>query len=142
MIWNEDDELPRIPRLDANSDGESDCLCLNLSASVRRLPAGERCRLAEWCTRCVVGPRESTDGAHLDLPQPTGQRQVRSDSILTMTETDYRDALRLLDSALQAVGQQDSARTSRLRRRIRALSLQVDLLRARLLQPPARLQRN
>lgn len=59
-----------------------------------------------------------------------------------MTETDYRDALRLLDSALQAVGQQDSARTSRLRRRIRALSLQVDLLRARLLQPPARLQRN
>jgi len=59
-----------------------------------------------------------------------------------MTDTDYRDALRLLDSALHAVGQQDSARTTRLRRRIRALSLQVDLLRARLLQPPARLQRN
>ncbi|WP_414660839.1 hypothetical protein [Horticoccus sp. 23ND18S-11] len=59
-----------------------------------------------------------------------------------MTDTDYRDALRLLDSALQAVGQQDSARTMRLRRRIRALSLQVDLLRARLLQPSARLQRN
>ena len=59
-----------------------------------------------------------------------------------MNETDYRDALRLLNSALDVVGRRDAQRTSRLRQRIRALSLQVDLLRARLQQPPAQMQRN
>ena len=59
-----------------------------------------------------------------------------------MSEAEYREAIRLLDRALDVVNKRDGSRTARLRKRIRALSLEVDLLRARLVQPPARLQRN
>lgn len=59
-----------------------------------------------------------------------------------MTDDEYREALQLLSRALDVVGKRDSTRTARLRKRIRALSLEVDLLRTRLLQPPARYRRN
>jgi hypothetical protein len=60
-----------------------------------------------------------------------------------MSPTDYHDALRLLNTALAVVEQRHiSGRPAGLRRRLRGISLQLDLLRARLRQPPAHLQRN
>ena len=59
-----------------------------------------------------------------------------------MSATDYHDALRLLNQALDAVEKRHVLRSATLRRRLRSLSLELDLLRVRLQQPPARLQRN
>jgi hypothetical protein len=59
-----------------------------------------------------------------------------------MTPADYLDALRLLNSSLALVEKQQARSPAALRRRIRRLSLQMDLLRARLRQPPTYLQRN
>jgi hypothetical protein len=59
-----------------------------------------------------------------------------------MSTTDYRDALRLLNTALDVVEKRHVGRPQRLRRRLRAISLELDLLRARLHQPPVSLRRN
>ena len=59
-----------------------------------------------------------------------------------MSPTDYRDALRLLNTALDVVEKRYAARPAGLRRRLRTLSLELDLLRTRMRQPSARLQRN
>jgi hypothetical protein len=59
-----------------------------------------------------------------------------------MSHTDYRDALRLLNTALDVVEKRYAAHPGRLRRRLRTISLELDLLRARLRQPSVSLQRN
>ena len=58
-----------------------------------------------------------------------------------MTLTDYRDALRLLESAIALI---ESKQVQRLHvgRRLRRLSLEADLLRVRLQQAPASSRRN
>lgn len=61
-----------------------------------------------------------------------------------MTEAEFRDALRLLDSATALLHQRPAetrARTKTLRR-LRELTVQFDLLRVRLRQAPVELQRN
>jgi hypothetical protein len=57
-----------------------------------------------------------------------------------MTDTDYREALRLLDSALRLLDRRRHPRA--IQRRVRSLSIEFDLLRARRGQPPAAWQRN
>ena len=59
-----------------------------------------------------------------------------------MSYAEYRDALRLLNTTLAFVEKHRSARPAALERRIRRLSLRLDLLRVRLQQPSTRLQRN
>lgn len=59
-----------------------------------------------------------------------------------MSHSDYSAALRLLDSALALVTKGYATRPATLRRRIRTLSLQLELLRARMRQPVSRLERN
>ena len=58
-----------------------------------------------------------------------------------MTLTDYRDALRLLESAIALI-ESKQTRRRHLGRRLRDLSLEADLLRVRLGQAPASSQRN
>ena len=58
-----------------------------------------------------------------------------------MTLTDYREALRLLESAIALI-ESKQARRCQLGRQLRRLSLEADLLRARLRQVSARTQRN
>jgi hypothetical protein len=58
-----------------------------------------------------------------------------------MTETDYRHALILLDTAL-TLFERRRDRPEILRRRLRALSLELDLLRAGLRQSRVSLRRN
>jgi hypothetical protein len=60
---------------------------------------------------------------------------------LSMTHTDYRDALQLLESVITLI-EARRARHDRLRRRLRRLSLQADLLRVALGQVPPSSQRN
>jgi hypothetical protein len=62
--------------------------------------------------------------------------------VLLMNDADYRDALRLLNSTLALVEKHRAAQPAALRRRIRNLSLRLDLLRARLRQPAANVERN
>lgn len=59
-----------------------------------------------------------------------------------MSQTDYRDALRLLNEALAIVERRDALQPDHVRRRIRRLSLELDLLRVRLRQPAAYTRRN
>lgn len=59
-----------------------------------------------------------------------------------MTATDYRDTLRLLDTALALFSQHQDRQPRRLRRELRQLNREFDLLRARLGQAPAASQRN
>lgn len=59
-----------------------------------------------------------------------------------MTPTDYRDTLHLLDTAIGLFSRLESAEPEMLRRKLRELNREFDLLRARLGQPPASLQRN
>lgn len=59
-----------------------------------------------------------------------------------MTATDYRETLRLLDAAIGLFSRPDPAPPERLRRKLRQLSRDFDLLRARLGQPCASLRRN
>lgn len=59
-----------------------------------------------------------------------------------MTPTDYRDALRLLNSALAAVEQRPAKCPVKLHRRLRRLSIELALLRVRLRQPAIALRRN
>lgn len=59
-----------------------------------------------------------------------------------MTPTDFRETLRLLDTALALVSRHNLDRREWLRRKLRRLGREFDLLRARLGQPPASLQRN
>jgi hypothetical protein len=58
-----------------------------------------------------------------------------------MTLTDYRDALRLLESAIALI-ESKQAHRRHLGKRLQRLSLEADLLRVRLRQAPARSQRN
>jgi hypothetical protein len=58
-----------------------------------------------------------------------------------MSHADCCATLELLDSALALVQKSQAARSA-LRRRIRRLSLQLELLRVRLRQPATRLDRN
>ena len=59
-----------------------------------------------------------------------------------MSHADYRATLRLLNSALALVKQGHASRPAVLRRRLGVLSLQLELLRARLRQPATQLDRN
>jgi hypothetical protein len=59
-----------------------------------------------------------------------------------MSHTEFRAALRLLDSTLALVTKGETARPATLQRRIRALSLQLELMRARMRQPITPLGRN
>lgn len=59
-----------------------------------------------------------------------------------MTTSNYRETLHLLDSALALVSRERQPPAPRLRREFRCLAREFVLLRARLGQPPARLQRN
>jgi len=59
-----------------------------------------------------------------------------------MSLTDYRDAMRLLNSALAAVEKRHVKCPASLRRQLRRLSIELALLRARLRQPATTLQRN
>lgn len=58
-----------------------------------------------------------------------------------MTLTDYRHALRLLESAIALIESRQAHRRQ-VRRRLQRLSIEADLLRARLGQPAPSLQRN
>lgn len=58
-----------------------------------------------------------------------------------MTEAEYRHTLRLLTTAL-VLFEQRRDRPALLRRRLRALTLELELLRAQLRQPRASLRRN
>jgi hypothetical protein len=58
-----------------------------------------------------------------------------------MRTADYRDALRLVAAAIALIERRRVYRDG-LRRRLRRLSLEADLLRARLRQAPVCLQRN
>ena len=57
-----------------------------------------------------------------------------------MTEQEYRHALHLLNTALALFERSD--RPASIRRQLRALSLELDLLRAGIRQVPARTARN
>jgi hypothetical protein len=59
-----------------------------------------------------------------------------------MTPTDFCEILRLLDRALAIFRHDRAAVCTEFRRELRAVSREVDLLRARLGQPSAQLQRN
>jgi hypothetical protein len=59
-----------------------------------------------------------------------------------MTETEFRDALRLLDSATDLLRRGDTAWETSELRELRRLALQFDLLRVRLSQTPAEARRN
>ena len=59
-----------------------------------------------------------------------------------MSPTDYRDALRLLNSALAVVEKRQTKYHTNLHRRLRRLSIELALLRARLRQPATSLMRN
>jgi hypothetical protein len=59
-----------------------------------------------------------------------------------MTEADYRDALRLLDSATSLLQNSTTVPPGELLREVRALSWEFDFLRLRLGQPAPALQRN
>jgi hypothetical protein len=59
-----------------------------------------------------------------------------------MTPVDFRDALNLLDSALALIDRRDHSDPDAVRRRLRSIARELDLLRARLGQPAAELQRN
>lgn len=59
-----------------------------------------------------------------------------------MTETEFRDALRLLDSATALLHRDETPWDASELRELRRLALEFDLLRARLRQVPAELQRN
>jgi hypothetical protein len=59
-----------------------------------------------------------------------------------MTETEFRDALRLLDSATALLHRDDAAWETGELRELRRLSLEFDLLRVRLSQSPAEFRRN
>jgi hypothetical protein len=59
-----------------------------------------------------------------------------------MTETEFRDALRLLDSATALLLRGDTAWDTGELRELRRLSLEFDLLRVRLSQIPAESRRN
>lgn len=59
-----------------------------------------------------------------------------------MTPSDFRDVLRLLDSALRLFERRRSEDSASLQRELRAVSLELDLFRARRAQPAATLQRN
>ena len=59
-----------------------------------------------------------------------------------MSHADFRDTLQLLNTTLALVEQGQAVRPFTLQRRIRKLSLHLDLLRVRLQQPPTRQQRN
>lgn len=59
-----------------------------------------------------------------------------------MRLTDYRDALQLLNSALTAVEKRHVMPPAGLRRKLRRLSIELALLRARLKQPAPASMRN
>ena len=59
-----------------------------------------------------------------------------------MTATEYRDTLRLLDSATSLLRREASAWNATELRALRRLTLEFDLLRVRLTQSPAELLRN
>jgi hypothetical protein len=59
-----------------------------------------------------------------------------------MTPSDFRDVLRLLDSALSLFERRWSEHPASLQRELRAVSLELDLLRIRLGQPAVALRRN
>lgn len=59
-----------------------------------------------------------------------------------MTDADLRDALHLLDNALSLLRRDRDQTPDQLRRDLRALCLEFDLLRLRLGQPAADEQRN
>lgn len=59
-----------------------------------------------------------------------------------MTVAEFRAALQLLDTATAALHRPETASAGELRRRLRRLAREFNLLRARLGQPDARLQRN
>jgi hypothetical protein len=59
-----------------------------------------------------------------------------------MTETEFRDALRLLDSATALLRRDDATWEMSELRELRRLALQFDLLRVRLSQAPAEGLRN
>lgn len=59
-----------------------------------------------------------------------------------MTDADLRDALHLLDTALSLLRRDRNQTADQLRRDLRVLCLEFDLLRLRLGQPAAHEQRN
>jgi hypothetical protein len=59
-----------------------------------------------------------------------------------MTEPEFLDALRLLESATTLLGDQDDTPRAEWLRKLRRLTLQLDLLRERIRQAPVELQRN
>jgi hypothetical protein len=59
-----------------------------------------------------------------------------------MRDTDYRNALRVLHTTLALIRKYQASQPAALRRRVRHLSLRIDLLRARLRQPSTSLERN
>ena len=59
-----------------------------------------------------------------------------------MTPSDFRDVLRILDSALSLFERRRFEDPASLQRELRAVSLKLDLLRLRLGQPAVALQRN
>lgn len=60
----------------------------------------------------------------------------------SMTPSDFRDVLRLLDSALGLFERRGFEDPVALQRELRAVSLELDLFRVRRAQPAATLQRN
>lgn len=66
------------------------------------------------------------------LPMPTA----------SMTPSDFRDVLRLLDSALHLFRRGRFEHPASLQRELRAVSLELDLFRVRRRQPATTLQRN
>jgi hypothetical protein len=59
-----------------------------------------------------------------------------------MSPADFREVIRLLDSAVALFERSRQQKPHALRRRVRALTLEFDLLRTRLGQPSAHLGRN
>ena len=59
-----------------------------------------------------------------------------------MTETEFRHALQLIDSATRLLQQHDPAAQDRLRAELRRLALKLDLLRAQVTQAPVESRRN
>lgn len=70
--------------------------------------------------------------------------QVRKLPLHSMTETEFHDALRLLDTATSLLHDRSEETIGRteLLQRVRELMVQFDLLRVRLAQAPVELQRN
>jgi hypothetical protein len=59
-----------------------------------------------------------------------------------MTEAEYQHALQLLEAAITALQRRRGGATEQLRDEVRRLALELDLLRAQIIQAPAESRRN